>query len=143
MAKAKSVCTSFATCLYRIRSGVRGNGHPQAILGHKPLLAFILLALVGGWALHSQQSHMAHKLYMNAYQSCQRGNGIRANQTNIVNDLRTSNNLVAQFLTDAALAPYDAETAHRYMRLKTQLQQDTSKLRQYPPVNCIRTLQKP
>lgn len=120
---------------------------------HGPLLAFILVAIVAGWALHAQQVNTGWKLYHNSYQSCIRGNHVRANQSNIVRDLRTSNKVVVQFLQDASVAransyqfthvPADAKAAVEYSTLAIKLSNDTSKLRSYPSVNCSSAVKKP
>lgn len=120
---------------------------------HGPLLAFVLLAFVGGIALHGQQMQTSNKLYQNNYKSCVRGNKVRVNQSHIVSDLRTSNQIVEQFIGDAAVAransyaathvATDAKAAQEYEGLQQKLILQTSKLQSFPPVNCDVQVKKP
>jgi hypothetical protein len=113
----------------------------------------VLIAFVGAWALHGQQMATSNKLYENNLRSCVRGNNVRINQSNIVDDIRTSNRLVAQFLHDASIARAksyqstgllsDKKAADEYHLLEIRLLSDTSKLQQYSAVNCRLIVKKP
>jgi hypothetical protein len=160
MAEDKGIMSSVASRLSPYGRRVGSSRYTQAILSplrwvhaHAPLCAFVLIAFVGAWALHGQQMSTSNKLYENNLRSCARGNNVRINQSNIVDDIRQSNRLVAQFLHDASIARAksyqstgllsDKRAAAEYHLLEIRLLNDTSKLQQYSAVNCRLVVKKP
>lgn len=95
------------------------------------LLAFFVVALAGGWAIHASSEQSSDTLYRNSLASCERGNSLREESNLRVPAHRTEATVVLQFLRSARtarLASYaethstnDKIAAREYGRLANRL----------------------
>lgn len=115
------------------------------------LLSFVLLALVGGWAIHASAESATDQLYKEQLAACERGNLLIRESNHRINAHRTDTSVLRGFLLDAAQARQAAyEANHETTDLKASRaylagaqRLEAVKFDPLPPVNCNKVIKKP
>ena len=115
------------------------------------LVSFIILALVGGWAIKSSADNGTRKLYESQIAACERGNLLRKETNDRVHDQLESTQVLQSFLDSAATAreaafqangqPEDKKAAEAYLRLSGRL--ESVQFDTVPIINCKEAIKKP
>ena len=115
------------------------------------LLSFIMLAIVGGWAIRSSAESNADKLYGAVVGSCERANDLRIESNDRIAAHRLDTLVLRSFLLDAAGAreaafardgnPSDKLAAEAYRDLANSLKR--VRFTPLPRVECIKVIEKP
>lgn len=112
-----------------------------------PLAAFLIIAVVGGWALYSSTQGTTDTIYKGQLAACDRGNVLRAESNRRVEANNTEVDVLRTFLLTAREArraagkPLDLVAASEYTILIRRL--ETVKFKPVDIVNCIKTIPKP
>lgn len=75
---------------------------------NRQLVAFLILALVGGWAIKGSADSSADKLYRSQIEACERGNTLRAESNRRVTSHEVDRNALVAFLNAAESARVSA-----------------------------------
>lgn len=118
---------------------------------YAPLVAFLIIAVVGGYALFSVAQGGKDTLYHSQIQACERGNQLRAENNRRVSAHITDTQTLQDFLIaarEARRATYDKtheasdrDAVDEYTRLIIKL--DGVKFLPVPIVDCAHTITKP
>ncbi len=109
--------------------------------------AFLLLAIVGGYAIERQARSDAHKLWRSQILVCGRSNTLRVENNHRVSAHHIEIKVLQAFLQSATEArtvsgtPKDLETADTYKKLSKTLESVT--FRMLPLIDCERAYPKP
>lgn len=112
-----------------------------------PLVAFLILALIGGWAIRSSSQESARTLYKSQIEACERGNILRAESNRRVASHVLDAEVLGQFLTAAREArragntPTDKTAAEDYTNLLERLQR--VRFEPVKIVNCAEAIPEP
>lgn len=112
------------------------------------LVSFILLALVGGWAIKSSADNGTQKLYVTQIQSCERGNTLRSESNERLSSHLADRDVLREFLAAARQArlssgtPTDVAAAQSYGEL-IEILNDKVKFSKVPIIDCQKAIKKP
>lgn len=115
------------------------------------MLAFLILAIVGGYAIEQSAKNSAkadaRQLYEAQIQACEKRNDIRNESNKRIRDHTIERDVLEEFLADARDArrasgsPTDKKAASRYANLKKEL--EGVRFSVLPFEDCAATIQKP
>lgn len=112
-----------------------------------PLAAFLVLAVVGGYALFASNEHSSGTLYKTQLQACVRGNELRAENNRRIGAHNAERAVLRNFLATAREArreagtPSDLRAANEYSRLLRKL--DRVRFHPIPNVDCHTVVSQP
>lgn len=115
------------------------------------LVSFILLALIGGWAIKSSADSSAERLYQTQIEACEGSNDNRRESNQRVGQHRTDTSVLRDFLLSAATArsaAYERDGEAADLVAAKAYEQGAERLRavnfnQLPLVNCQKAIKKP
>ena len=116
--------------------------------GHGPLLAFILVCIVGAFALYQNNSHNADVLYKSQLANCQRINDIRNESNRRIEAHAADRDVLKNFLQTARSARLsagtheDRVTADQYLHLANILDKKVF-FKPLQTVNCEQVIKHP
>lgn len=111
------------------------------------MLAFLALALAGGYTINAQAEANATTLYETQLAGCERANKVRTESNERINAHVTERNVLASFLESAAEAresagsKIDVKAAQEYRALKDSLKR--VQFREQDLIDCAKTIEKP
>lgn len=111
------------------------------------MLAFLILAGAGMYAVNAQAQNNAQTLYRTQLASCHRANVLRAESNDRVDAHLLERNVLSEFLSSAAAArkaagtPLDSKAAADYLDLKDSLKR--VQYQRVPTIDCEKTIEKP
>lgn len=111
------------------------------------LLAFLLLAGVGMYAVYAQANANSETLYRTQIASCKQANLARTESNHRIQSHVLDRDVLAKFLTSAATAreasgsPTDLKAAAEYRELRDSL--SAVQFKEQPLIDCQRTIPKP
>jgi hypothetical protein len=117
-----------------------------------PLIAFLILAVCGGFAIRSSAHNGLEALYRSQIQACERGNSVRAENNHRILVHQADTKVLKEFLAAAETARKaayerngaveDRDAARNYASLITYLNEKVH-FNQTPLVNCKKAIPKP
>lgn len=111
------------------------------------LLAFVILAGAGMYAVNSQANSNAQTLYETQLAGCERSNSIRVESNERIAAHTIDRNVLSSFLESAAEArnaagtPTDKRAADKYLDLRDSLKR--VQFQAQPLIECSKTIEKP